>query len=134
MRFIAVDGWSLSPATRRFEIGDLAGSSSLVTTYRTLRNAVDRAGPNGAVWVFDLEPLRRVDYADFKPGTSEYKALARTTSRHRTHLERHPQLARRLDPRPTRRDELVAEYELAERQMIAWSERALALEKQLAAE
>jgi hypothetical protein len=132
MRFIAVDGWHLRvPVRRPFGIDSLAGGGGTVTTYRTLRNAVDRAGPNGAVWVLEIAPLRRVNFADFQPGTVEYKALARTTERHRKWFENRPHHAPDPEPAPDRA-ELAAELALAERQMIAWSERAIALEKQLA--
>ena len=135
MRFVATANWlglRMRPRSPPFRLDDLSGGPSSPTLFRTLRKAVEIAGPHGGVWVFELEALRRVNFADFLPGTAESRALDRAIRKRAEFLAENPRWASvPVPPRAPDPDELRGELELAERQMVAWSERAVQIEKQL---
>jgi hypothetical protein len=114
---------------------DLAGGPHRPTLFKTLRNACDQAGPDGAVWLFELAPLKRVNFGSFALGSSEARALERSAARRSRY--RLPLDAFEGPPTPPEwvntsdRAALYREFEQAEQQMALWSARALKLERLL---
>jgi|HubBroStandDraft_5_1064220.scaffolds.fasta_scaffold99311_4 hypothetical protein len=134
------------PASKPYDISDLVGGGGSLSLFKTLRNAVECAGPSGAVWLFELARLPRIAFDRFVVGTPEYRALERARARSRdlsmitssfgepVPLEEQikSQLAAKTKAKAdSDRDELYRQFIEAEQQMAMWSERALKLERVL---